>query len=72
MRQDEKTLRVRLKTGEWIVRKAVVEFLVGRVYFVLVNTDNTPEAFCIENILSAELLSKGEFVPIALTKAGKK
>lgn len=70
--KQEKTLRVRLKTGEWIVRKAVVEYLIGRVYFVLVNTDNTPEAFCIENILSAEILSKGEFVRIALNKAGKK
>ena len=67
----EKTLRLRLRTGDILIRKKVAEFLVGRKFFVLVFGNGSAETLDMGNVLSAELLSRGEFNPISLHKAGQ-
>lgn len=66
-----KSIRMNLKTGEFILRKSVVEFLVGRYYFVIVSSNEITETFCVDNILSMDILSNGEYVPISFCKVGK-
>ena len=67
----EKTLRLRLRTGDILLRKNVAEFLVGRKYFVMVFNTGCTETLEIDNLLSAELRSNGEFNSISIKKAGK-
>ena len=59
-----RTLRLRLKTGEFYLRKDIKEFFNGRMYFVWVYGDDVSEAYSLDNVLSVEYLSKGEFVKL--------
>lgn len=67
----EKTLRLRLRTGDILIRKKVAEFLIGRKFFVLVMTEKSTETIPMDNLLSAELLTNGEFNNISIPKAGQ-
>ena len=71
MEMPEKTLRLRLRTGDILIRKKVAEFLIGRKFFVLVSGAGSAETVLIDNLLSAELLTNGEFNRISIAKAGQ-
>lgn len=66
-----KTVRLRLKTGEFILAKDVLEFLVGRNFFVLILESQGAKAYPTNNILSVDYLTKGSFFPIIFKKKVK-
>lgn len=59
-----KTLKIKLKTGEFIIRKDVLEFFIGRRFFVIVSENEKTTTFPIDNILLAEFLKNGEFLSV--------
>lgn len=56
-----KTLRIRLKTGETILKKDVEEFLIGKLYFVSISESSGPQLFPADNVLVAELYKNGAY-----------
>lgn len=66
-----KTIRARLKTGEVILCKDVVEFLIGRFFFCFVSKSKGTQSFPVENIMSVDYLTKGGFYPVNFKKKVK-
>lgn len=66
-----KTMRLRLRTGDLILRKDVDEFLIGRRYFVLIARMSGTETYPIDNVLSVDQLVNGEYIKVPFCKAGK-
>lgn len=63
-----KNVRLRLRTGDLVLRKDVEEFLVGRKYFVLIAGNTGTETFPVDNIISVDYMVNGEYVRISHLK----
>lgn len=56
-----KTLRIKLKTGETLIKKDIEEFFIGKRYFVSLSESSGPQVFPIDNVLIAELYKNGSY-----------
>lgn len=56
-----KTLRIKLRTGETILRKDIEEFFIGKLYLVYVSKSSGPVSHPIDNVLNLEYFKNGSY-----------
>ena len=68
--QGTKTLRLKLRTGELLIRKDEDEFFTGKKYFVFFSISEDVQSFPLDNVLSVDRAVNGMYLRVYPIKKG--